>query len=72
MLFRSDHIEKNIQDYYYKKWVEHFQKQGNIDLSDYWKQVNQPQKSLDKNIKQKDDTMSDEEFDNFVKENYGF
>ena len=66
------HIEKHMKEYYYTKWVDHFKKQGNIDLSDYWKQVNQPQKSLDKNIKQKDDTMSDEEFDNFVKENYGF
>ena len=66
------HIEKHMKEYYYQKWVEHFKKQGNIDLSDYWKQVNQHQKSLDRNIKQKDDTMSDEEFDNFVKENYGF
>lgn len=74
----TDHIEKNIQDYYYQKWVEHFQKQGNIDLSDYWKQVNQPQKSVKQpKNKTKDDDfiplgkMTDkekQEFDDFIKE----
>lgn len=72
------HIEKHMKEYYYQKWVEHFQKQGNIDLSDYWKQVNQPQKSVKQpKNKTKDDDfiplgkMTDkekQEFDDFIKE----